>query len=94
MAEPVIMIACRPGLIIDERGRRRSVKKGVTTAHSDHPVVAKHPRLWRPLEVTYPSPTLANRAADADEPTRDPVKPPAAARKRASRKPRETKADT
>jgi hypothetical protein len=52
---PEIMIAVRPGTVYLD-GSRRMVRKGRTTAHSDHPIVTQHPKLWAPLKVDYASP--------------------------------------
>lgn len=52
---PEIMIAVRPGTVYLD-GRRRMVRKGRTTAHSTHPIVTQHPKLWAPLKVDYASP--------------------------------------
>jgi hypothetical protein len=52
---PEIMIAVRPGTVY-LGGSRRMVRKGRTTAHSDHPIVTQHPKLWAPLKVDYASP--------------------------------------
>ncbi|HZN74926.1 MAG TPA: hypothetical protein VFC00_25100 [Micromonosporaceae bacterium] len=50
-----IMIAVRQGHIrID--GRRYIVRRGVTTAHRDHPIVRDHPNLWEPIKIDYPMP--------------------------------------
>lgn len=61
-----IMIARRPGTVVIN-GQRRMVRKGVTTAHADHPIVRDHPRLWEPLKVTHSSgdPVDAEETADA-----------------------------
>ncbi|HEX6682434.1 MAG TPA: histone-like nucleoid-structuring protein Lsr2 [Candidatus Limnocylindrales bacterium] len=51
---PEIMIAIRPGTVYID-GRRRMVRKGRTTAHSTHPIVVNHPRMWAPIQVDYPA---------------------------------------
>lgn len=55
---PEIMIAARPGMVVID-GKRRMVRKGVTTAHATHPIVTGHPKLWRPLKVDYPAVSAA-----------------------------------
>jgi hypothetical protein len=52
--QPEIMIAAKPGIVYLE-GQRRMVRKGRTTAHSTHPIVTEHPRLWERLKVDYPA---------------------------------------
>ncbi|GGK89184.1 Lsr2 family DNA-binding protein [Mangrovihabitans endophyticus] len=52
MSERQIMMAHRTGVIRSARGRA-TVRKGVTTAHSDHPIVTQHPQLWAPIGVDY-----------------------------------------
>ncbi|GLH94898.1 Lsr2 family DNA-binding protein [Phytohabitans aurantiacus] len=61
--QPEIMIAAKPGIVYLE-GQRRMVRKGRTTAHSTHPIVTEHPRLWERLKVDYPA-GLTGPAGDA-----------------------------
>lgn len=49
-----IMIARRTGTVYID-GRRRMVRRGQTTAHADHPLVAGHPNLFEPLRIDYPT---------------------------------------
>ena len=51
----MIMIAKRSGMPT-LAGRRRKVRKGVTTADSSHPIVRDHPHLWQEIVPDYPAP--------------------------------------
>jgi hypothetical protein len=52
-----IMIARRNALIRRDNGQRRRVRKGITTAHSAHPIVQENPKLWAEIKPDYPAPT-------------------------------------
>jgi hypothetical protein len=67
------MIAVRPGIVYID-GKRRMVRKGRTTAHSDHPIVTEHRKLWVRLAVDYPTevdPAQTPARADQDSPADD-----------------------
>lgn len=75
VTSPDIMIARRTGTIYIE-GRRRMIRKGMTTAHRESPVVTGHPKLWEPLRIDYPALT---KAAELDSAAADTAPVPAPA---------------
>lgn len=75
-----ILIARRTGTVMVD-GRRRTVRRGETTAHADAPITRAYPHLWEPLKVDYPAQAVAPASPPAPvetvtEPTDGDAQPP------------------
>ena len=61
------MIARRSGVVVAD-GRRRKIRRGVTTAHASSPLVLARPHLWEPLGLDF-GPDAGDETEAADIPT-------------------------